>query len=154
MLYCPHCLRLSTMVNKILTRHSTSTVLNCSILLTTMNNMGSTTLFNPVELQAHDFLPCNKLRSNEYSWKICSLFCLLLLFQYLSFPTAHEKPFPSLNMFCSWYLSVSLESCDGAKIHLATKVEKCFFFADAATPPPPRLFFCAYSTFYGYKKPS
>ena len=33
----------------------------CSMLLTTVNNVGSTTLFNPVELQAHDFLPCNIL---------------------------------------------------------------------------------------------
>ena len=30
----------------------------CSMLLTAINNVGSTTLFNPVELQAHDFLPC------------------------------------------------------------------------------------------------
>ena len=33
----------------------------CSMLLTTINNVGSTTLFNPVELQAHDFLPCKFL---------------------------------------------------------------------------------------------
>ena len=30
----------------------------CSMLLTAISNVGSTTLFNPVELQAHDFLPC------------------------------------------------------------------------------------------------
>ena len=32
----------------------------CSMLLTAINNVGSTTLFNPVELQAHDFLPCTR----------------------------------------------------------------------------------------------
>ena len=30
------------------------------MLLTAINNVGSTTLFNPVELQAHDFLPCSE----------------------------------------------------------------------------------------------
>ena len=30
----------------------------CSMLLTAISNVGSTTLFNPVQLQAHDFLPC------------------------------------------------------------------------------------------------
>ena len=59
MLCCPHCSRLSTMVNNILIRHPASTILfNVVVLLTTVNNVGSTTLFNPVELQAHDFLPC------------------------------------------------------------------------------------------------
>ena len=33
----------------------------CSMLLTTVNNVGSTTLLNPAELQAHDFLPCIRL---------------------------------------------------------------------------------------------
>ena len=38
----------------------------CSTLLTTVNNMGSTTLFNPVELQAHDFLPCRTMWAAKY----------------------------------------------------------------------------------------
>ena len=59
----PHCARLSTMVNNIVTCHSASTMLlnvlqYCSMLLTTVNNVGGTTLFNPVELQALDFLVC------------------------------------------------------------------------------------------------
>ena len=37
----------------------------CSMLLTAINNMGSTTLFNPVELQAHDFLPSMMQPSQE-----------------------------------------------------------------------------------------
>ena len=31
------------------------------MLLTAINNVGSTALFNPVELQAHDFLPCRRV---------------------------------------------------------------------------------------------
>ena len=37
----------------------------CSMLLTTVNNMGSTTLFNPVEMQAHDFLPSTQQKMNN-----------------------------------------------------------------------------------------
>ena len=66
MLCCPHCLRLSTMVNNIVTRHSASTILFNGFNVVNSYKQcgqqllccGSTTLFNPVELQTHDFLPC------------------------------------------------------------------------------------------------
>ena len=64
----PHCSRLSTMVNNIVIRHSASTTLfnivdnykQCG------QHLGSTTLFNPVELQAHDFLPCSSRPMHKY----------------------------------------------------------------------------------------
>ena len=57
----------------------------CSMLLTTVNNVGSTTLFNPVELQAHDFLPCScvylkvkaaKIPPNSLVTVFCSIYVL------------------------------------------------------------------------------
>jgi hypothetical protein len=48
------CSQLSTMLNNIVTPDSGST-----ILLTSVNNVGSKTLFNPVKQQAHKFMRVN-----------------------------------------------------------------------------------------------
>ena len=47
------------------TAHAIQPQQYCSMLLTTVNNVGSTTLFNPVELQAHDLLPCTQQKMNN-----------------------------------------------------------------------------------------
>ena len=57
MLCCPHCSQLSTILNNIVTPDSGST-----ILLTSVNNVGSKTLFNPVKQRARRFLPCTRLK--------------------------------------------------------------------------------------------
>jgi hypothetical protein len=52
MLCCPHCSQLSTILNNIVTPDSGSTVL-FNIVWTSVTNVGSATLFNPVKQQAH-----------------------------------------------------------------------------------------------------
>jgi hypothetical protein len=37
----------------------------CSILLTSVNNVGRATLFNPVEQQAHNFYACSRSRDQR-----------------------------------------------------------------------------------------
>ena len=57
MLCGPHCSQLSTILNNIATPNSGST-----ILLTSVNNVGRTTLFNPVKQQAHNFYACRAVK--------------------------------------------------------------------------------------------
>jgi hypothetical protein len=53
MLCGPHCLQLSTIL-----LHPIQGQEYCSMLLTSVNNVGRTTLFNPVKQQAHNFYAC------------------------------------------------------------------------------------------------
>jgi hypothetical protein len=72
MLCCPHCSQLSTILNNIVTPDSGST-----ILLTSVNNVGSKSLFNPVEQRARRFLPCSVgyLRLTLFLYELTKIFC-------------------------------------------------------------------------------
>jgi hypothetical protein len=59
--FCRHCSQLSTILNNIML-HPIQAQQYCSILLTSVNNMGSKTLFNPVELRDQSFFPCRLTR--------------------------------------------------------------------------------------------
>ena len=65
MFCCPHCSQLSTILNNIVTPDAGST-----ILLTSVNNVGSKTLFNPIEQWARRFLPC-RVREREREKERC-----------------------------------------------------------------------------------
>jgi hypothetical protein len=56
MLCCTHCSQLSTML-----LHPIQAQQYCSILLTSVNNVGSKTLFNPVKQQSQHFYVCTVL---------------------------------------------------------------------------------------------
>jgi hypothetical protein len=61
MLCGPHCSQLPTMLNNIVTPDSGSRILfNIVDKLASVNNVGSTTLFNPVKQGAHNFYACNQ----------------------------------------------------------------------------------------------
>ena len=53
MFCCPHCSQLSTIL-----LHPIRAQQYCSILLTSVNNVGSKTLFNPVKQRAQRFYAC------------------------------------------------------------------------------------------------
>jgi hypothetical protein len=63
MLCGPHCSQLPTMLNNIVTPDSGSRILfNIVDKLASVNNVGSTTLFNPVKQRAQRFYLCSETK--------------------------------------------------------------------------------------------
>ena len=78
--FAAHCSQLSTILFSIVKPDSRPTIY-CSILLTTMKNVASKTLLNPVELQTPNFLLCKDSlnKCSSLTIKLCDLQKIFLL---------------------------------------------------------------------------